>query len=212
MQTDSQDTLINTESSLMAYFYDAIERASDENHLDADEHTLWYLTNLLHSYSRTEQFLDYRPDGGTLTPLAQYYKHALEAESAHERRLYLQRLGDVAIFISGLFAPALERRAVGVNYYMAMGENAYGSLADTSGRSTKDKVLGEVFSDLSNRFSGYVAMLASIAPHNNPGNHSGHCEDLLQLFDQWQATADPAIEQQLKRKGVILSASTEVAH
>lgn len=209
MHSDSQDNLISPESSLLGYFHDQIERASDENHLDANEHTLWYLTNLLHTYSRSENFFDFHLDGGTLTPLAEYYQHALQAETGYQRRLYLQRLGDVAIFISGLFAPALERRAVGVTYYMAMGENAYGSLADCAGGTTKDKVLGEVFTDLSNRFSGYVAMLASIAPQAKPANP---CEDLLQLFDAWQATSDPAIEKQLKRKGVIISAVKDVAH
>lgn len=209
MTSNNQDTLINAESSLMGYFHDAIERASDEKHLDASEHTLWYLTNLLHTYSRTEKFFDNRADGGTLTPLAEYYKYALEADTEKERSLYLQRLGDVAIFLSGLFAPALERKAVGVRYYMAMGENAYSCLADRSGNNSKDKALGEVFSDLSNRFASYVAMLALVSPKTAPANR---CDELLQLFDQWQATTDPHIEEQLRQRGVIISAVKHGAH
>lgn len=205
MQNTSTDTLINPESSLKAYFHDAIERASDEKHLDAGEHTLWYLTNLLHTYARSEKFLDYRPDGGTLTPLALYYTAALEATTDQQRRLYLQRLGDVAIFITGVFTHALDRRPVGVSYYTSMGENAYGYLADLSGNSTREKVLGEVFTDLSNCFSSYVSVLATVAPVNKSANQ---LDDLMQMFNQWQATADPDIEQKLRQKGVILTEAT----
>lgn len=209
MQSNKHDTLINTESSLRAYFHEAIERASDKNHVEASEHTLWYLTNLLHNYSRTEYVFDFHRDGGTLTPLVEYYQQALEAENDQRRRQYLQRLGDVAMFISGLFAPALERRAVGVNYYVAMGENAYGFLADTAGETTKEKVLGEVFNELSNHFSSYVSVLSSVAPANKKSNR---CENLLQVFDQWQQTADPHLEQQLKQKGVIFAAISDAEH
>lgn len=206
MQNNRTDTLINPESSLKAYFHDAIERASDEKHLDAGEHTLWYLTNLLHTYTRSEKFFDYRPDGGTLTPLALYYQAALEATTDQQRRLYLQRLGDVAIFITGVFARALDRRSVGVSYYTSMGENAYGYLADLSGNSTREKVMGEVFTDLSNCFSSYVAVLSTVAPVNKSTNQ---LDDLMQMFNQWQATADPDIEQKLRQRGVILNEATD---
>ncbi len=210
MQNHPTDNLINPESSLKAYFHEAIERASDEKHLDAGEHTLWYLTNLLHNYARSERFFDYRPDGGTLTPLALYYQSALEATTDQQRRLYLQRLGDVAIFITGVFARALERRPVGVSYYTSMGENAYGYLADLAGNSTREKIMGEVFTELSNCFSAYVSVLATVAPVNKSANQ---LDDLMQMLDQWQATANPDIEQKLRQKGVILTeASNTVTH
>ena len=89
----SSDSLINTESSLKIYFHDALARESEKNQLEITEHTHWYLTNLLDTFSRSEKFFDYQPDRGTLTPLADYYQRAVEAESTHEKRLHLQRLG-----------------------------------------------------------------------------------------------------------------------
>lgn len=195
MYTDRQ---INTESSLRSYFHDAILRASAENELDVCEHTHWYLTNLLHTYSRTDRFFDHRPDGGKLTPLAEYYRLAAEAPSDNERRLYLQRLGDVAIVVSGFFAAALRRRAVGVNYYMAMGETAYGSLADAGGGTTKEKALAEIFEDLSNHFGRFVTILSSIASNTDPS------QDLLAMFDRWQDTGEPQLEKALRARGVMI--------
>lgn len=51
------DRLINTESSLVSYFHEEIGRASGENHQPLCDHTHWYLTNLLHTYSATDRFL-----------------------------------------------------------------------------------------------------------------------------------------------------------
>lgn len=195
------DRLINTESSLVSYFHEEIGRASGENHLPLCDHTHWYLTNLLHTYSATDRFFDHRADGGKFTPLAEYYMLAAEATTENERRLYLQRLGDIAIVVSGLFAPALRRKAVNVEYYMAMGENAYGCLADASGASTKEKVLSEIFEDLSSRFEKFVAVLGSIGCNGSTREH------LLTLIDRWQSTGEPELEKQLRARGVMLSDS-----
>ena len=201
-----RDTVINTEPSLKAYFHDALARATEKHHLKTEDHTLWYLTNLLHTYSRSEQFFDYQPDRGTLTPLAEYYKRAIEADSVQERRLNLQRLGDVAIFICGLFAPALNRKPVSINYYMAMGENAYATLADTAGHNTREKAQAEIFADLSNRFTSFVTVISSLSKTTEA------CDNLLCKFDEWQRTGDLAIATELRNAGVILDFDRELVH
>jgi hypothetical protein len=170
--------MINKETSLETYFHNAIRDISSEKNVDIKDHTHWYLTNLLTRYSRADKFFDYRPECGTLTPLAEYYKQAIEAESDHERRLHLQRLGDVAIFVSGLFAPALDKRVVGLSYYISMGETAYGCLADSSGPSSRDKALCEIFSDLATRFSWFVAILSEI--------NGAATQAVSAQADQWQ--------------------------
>lgn len=172
--------MINKEPNLETYFHNTIRDISSEKNVDIKDHTLWYLTNLLTRYSRSDQFFDFRPESGTLTPLAEYYRQALEAESDHERRLHLQRLGDVAIFVSGLFAPALSKRVVGLSYYIAMGENAYGCLADSRASTAKDKALSEIFDDLARRFSGFVAILSEV---NSVAVES--IADNGQQFQQW---------------------------
>ncbi len=206
------DCVINPESSLKAYFHDALARATEQNELKAEEHTLWYLTNLLNTYSRSEQFFDYLPDRGTLTPLAEYYQRAVEAESTHERRMHLQRLGDVAMFISGMFAPALKRRPVGVAYYMSMGESAYSTLADTASNTSREQTQAEIFSDLASRFTSFVNVLSSIRPHTSGGTGQDQIADnLLIKIDEWQRTGDPTLACELRESGIVLS-TEEVTH
>jgi len=208
-----QSSLINTESSLKIYFHDALSRESEKNQLEMTEHTHWYLTNLLYTFSRSEKFFDYQPDRGTLTPLADYYQRAVEAKSAHEKRLHLQRLGDVAMFISGMFSQALKKRVVGVSYYMAMGETAYGTLADTAATTSKEQTQAIIFEDLSQRFSTFVNVLSNIGPRKKPveTNDTG-LENLLQKVDEWQRTGDPRLADELRNSGILLQPECNKAH
>lgn len=209
----SSNSVINTESSLKSYFHEALSRESEKNRFEITDHTHWYLTNLLYTYSRSEKFFDYQPDRGTLTPLADYYQRAVEAESAHERRLHLQRLGDVAIFIAGMFSQSLKKRVVGVPYYVAMGETAYGTLAETAASTSREQTQAIIFSDLSRRFSSFVQVLGNIGPQTKKNDtQSNTFETLLERIDEWQRTGDPALAKDLRRCGVLLDLKKAVAH
>jgi len=207
------ENIINTESSLKAYFHNALAAALEKKRLDTAEHTLWYLTNLLHTYSRSEQFFDYQPDRGTLTPLAEYYQRAVEADSEQEKRLHLQRLGDVAMFISGMFAPALERRAVGVSYYMSMGETAYGTLADTAANNSREQAQAAIFADLANRFAIFAGVLKNVGPQTKSHDRKSQaCESLLQKANEWQRTGDPSLAEELRQSGILLDLDNTTPH
>lgn len=213
----SSNRLIDTESSLKIYFHEALSRESEKNRLELTEHTHWYLTNLLYTFSRSEKFFDYqaaRQSGrGTLTPLADYYQRAVEAESAHEKRLHLQRLGDVAMFISGMFSEALKKRVVGVPYYMAMGETAYGTLAGMTAASSSEQARAIIFSDLSKRFATFVEVLRNISPQTKNTEPADSCfETLLQKVDEWQRTGDPDLADDLRSSGILLQPECDKAH
>ena len=209
----SSDSLINTESSLKIYFHDALARESEKNQLEITEHTHWYLTNLLDTFSRSEKFFDYQPDRGTLTPLADYYQRAVEAESTHEKRLHLQRLGDVAMFISGMFSQALKKRVVGVPYYIAMGETAYSTLAETAADNSREQTSAIIFSDLSRRFSSFVNVLSNISPQmKNAEPAKNSFDNLLQKVDEWERTGDPDLANDLRNSGILLQPECNKAH
>lgn len=198
MTTLSNDSLIQPTASLQSYFRERIEQAADKHTIDAHDDTLWYLTQLLCNFSRTNRFLDDNENGSTLTPLAEYYRMAMESGNKHERRLQLQRLGDVAIVVAGLFAGALNRKPVSVRYYMSMGEAAYGTLADESSRSSRDRALQGIFESLSSDFSDYVVVLSEVPTRTTSE------KDLLQLVDEWENTQHPALARQLRSQGIFL--------
>lgn len=198
MLENAVENLIEPTTCLQSFFKERIENAVEKHSINRNDDTLWYLTQLLCNYSRTSAFLDNTGHRAALTPLAEYYRQAIESESTYERRQLLQRLGDVAMVVSGLFSGALNRKVVGVDYYISMGEAAYSTLADESPHSSKERSLQGIFEALANDFSDYVVALSEVPVKPDEP------QDLMKLIDDWQANKHPATARKLRTQGVIL--------
>jgi hypothetical protein len=75
----------------------------------------------------------------------------------------LRRLGDIALFIAGMFSPSLKRKVVGVDYYINMGGGAYDWLSDSLA-STGDRSLDwKTFRELAENFQDMVFVLDDFA-------------------------------------------------
>ena len=206
MLDTSDAATVSTATNLQDFFRTELSQAVENHHIDVGEDSLWYLTQLLYNYRRSEIFFDYNANGGTLTPLAEYYRQAAEAATSRERKLHLQRLGDVSLFVSSLFSGALKRKPIDVGYYMSMGESAYGCLASSSVHSSRDRALVSVFTELSKSFEQLVNAIADIAVSSSDNNN------LLNLVLEWEQTQCPRLARRLEAKGVILSIGTTTSH
>ncbi len=146
---------------LSEYFHHAVHDAASRRHLNADQATLHYLSLLLSQYARSEQVFDYDNRRLQLRPLALLYGEAIAAGTQRERRLWLQRLGDLALFVGGLFAGRLSRRFQDLDYCVAMGGNAYGYLQLTATRPG-ERAQAAVFGELSDGFDRFVDLIAIV--------------------------------------------------
>src|SRR5438128_10768174 len=126
------------------YFKDLVDSAVSRQQLRTNELTTYYLVDLLCRFMRPDQRLPFSDDAGE--PLAIRLGRALDSGGL-EQRARLRNLGDFSLFMSGFFPDSFRRRVVDVDYYVSMGEYAYGSL----GRRDTD-AFGEVFSELARRF------------------------------------------------------------
>lgn len=156
-------TQVLQERRLEAYFHHALHETARHRRLDAGAATLHYLTQLLTDYARSEHLFDYTENGLQIRPLALLYGEAINARSVRERRLWLQRLGDMSLFVSGLFAGRLSRRFIDLNYCVAMGGNAYGYLRETGTDNSRDRAQAEIFGELSEGFVRFVDLLAEVS-------------------------------------------------
>ena len=129
MQAQPAKSIV-THASLERFFTEAVEQAISEQQLHARNETVRYVAALLSQFSRAERLLEQTPDGPQFAPLAHYYGVSQTAPTQGERLQALQRLGDIALFIAGLFQASLARKPIDVDYYAAMGGAAYGTLAD----------------------------------------------------------------------------------
>jgi hypothetical protein len=177
------------------YFKDLVESALSRQHLRTNELTEYYLVDLLCRFMRPDRRIPSNDD--TSEPLALRLRRALES-GGMEQRARLRNVGDFSLFTSGFFSDSLNRKSVDVDYYVSMGEYAYGSL---SRRDTD--AFGEVFTELARKFVAYMDVLAEVSERTG-GTGSA---DVLRLYERWLRTGSTRDGQRLVERGVVPNAT-----
>lgn len=178
------------------WFRERVADALSHRRLEVQEVTEFYLVNLLAGFLERERLFVEEPDGSvTAEPLALILLRALQSDR-RTRAVSLRRLGDTALFVSGFFGDSLARTHVDVGYYIAMGERAYGSLAET------ERGHGDLFGELASRFPEFVDLFAEIAELSELRSNRG----LVRLYQRFLQTRDERVAQRLRDRGVALFA------
>ena len=177
------------------YFKGLVETALVRQHLHATELTSYYLVDLLCRFMRPDRRIPFYDD--TSEPLALRLAKALES-GGMEQRARLRNLGDFSLFTSGFFSDSLRRRVVDVDYYVSMGEYAYGSLS----RRDEDAFC-EVFAELAKKFVGFTDVLSDVSERTALGSNA----DVLRLYEKWLRTGSPRDGQRLVDKGIVPNSS-----
>ena len=184
---------------LCDYFRNSIDAAVAQQSVSVDPHTTHYVVNMMTAFSRSENL--YEDDGETygIRPLALMLADAAEAPTAEHRNQLLRRIGDVALFISGFFSNSLANKAVDIDYYISMGENAYGVLSDEVRGTLRGDVLGNVWRELAAKFRVLIDVLHEVREDG--------CQEssttLLRQYEVWMKTGSRRAEQVLRQQGVV---------
>lgn len=186
-------------SNLQDYFRTSIEDVIARQQVDVDPQAAHYVVNLLTVFSRSERL--YQDDGEHygLRPLALMLADSADAETPEKRNCVLQRIGDVALFISGFFADSLSSKAVDVDYYICMGGNAYGSLSEEIRGTFRGNAFAPIYRELAAKFHVMVDVLNEISE----SSRSNGDIDLLRTHEIWRKTGSRRAEQILRRNGVV---------
>jgi hypothetical protein len=183
---------------LREFFRDAFHAASEHQHLDIDEQAEQYVVNLLTMFSRADALYERTPDGLRIRPLAHMLADALEAPTAMARQRGLQRLGDVSLFVAGFFARSFARKLIDIDYHIAMGGNAYSTLADTMQRSSSGRCIAAIYAQLAQKFQRLVDALNEISETSYRHTDA----DILRLYEMWMKTGSPRAHGLLRGLGV----------
>jgi hypothetical protein len=194
---DSASSRVVPVANLREFFHESLHGALERQHLTVEDQTEHYVVNLLTLFARSEALYEQTPDGTRMKPLVVMLTEALEAPSAADRHRGLQRLGDVSLFIAGFFAQSFARKLIDIDYHIAMGGRAYGTLAESLAR-TRSRVLGQVFAELAEKFQPMVDALNEIS--ETAYKHSDR--DILRLYEIWMKTGSKRSFEILKRLGV----------
>jgi hypothetical protein len=193
-------------SNLREFFRDSLHTALQHQHVAVEDQTEHYVVNLLTLFSRSEALYEQTSEGTRLKPLVVMLTEALEAPSPSDRNRGLQRLGDVSLFVAGFFAQSFARKLIDIDYHIAMGGRAYGTLAEGLARS-RGRVLGQVFAELAEKFVFVVDALNEISETS----HQHTDENVLRLYEVWLKTGSRRSYDILKKLGVDPTASARSA-
>ena len=187
-------------ANLKEFFKGALHEALSNQRVAVEGETEHYVVNLLTLFSDADALYERspreKPARAGLKPLAMMLGEALEAPTQEARCRGLQRLGDVSLFIAGFFSAGFARKLVDVDYHIAMGGRAYGTLAQSTCRGAP-RALGGVFAELQAKFQPLVDALNEIGESaaNTP-------RDVLRLYELWQKTGSPRAHRLLLKLGI----------
>jgi len=181
--------LVRRESPV-EYFKGLIDGALQHQRLDSSESTTFYIVQLLAGFVTA---------GGSLDdePLALRLAKALQTGGVRQRE-GLRQIGDLSLFISGFFSDSLNRRLVDVDYYVALGGYAYGSLS----RRDED-ARAQIFAELADKFVRYVDVLCEVSERTTLASNA----DLLRLYEKWLRTGSRRDGERLAERGIVPNAS-----
>jgi hypothetical protein len=200
------DDRVHAVASLQEFFKDSVAAAMAKQGVAADDHTAYYVVNLLTLFARHETLYDRAKPGPGLQPVALLLAAAADCPDRETRNALLRRAGDTSLFVAGFLGDGLARKLVDVDYYIDMGGAAYGRLSDNVRGTREGRAFGSVFSELAAKFVDFVDVLAEV-------RDSGRAAaiDVLRLYEIWLRTRSRRAARRLREHGLEPNATLSVA-
>ncbi len=184
--------------NLTEFFRDLLQEAMRSQKVETSEDSEFYVVKLLEGFASTEANWFARP-------LALEYLESFHVPPAN-RYGKLRRVGDTALFVSGVFMESLHRQLVSSDYYMALGRNAYAQLATLASAGTQRD---GVFVELGERFDDLVRVLSEISFEQlfRGDSHT------LRIYTRWLYARGERDAQWLLRHGIVpYDPGTKLSH
>jgi hypothetical protein len=197
-------------ANLKEFFKDALHDALSHQHVAVEGETEHYVVNLLTLFSDPDALYERNETSpGRMKPLVVMLGEALEAPTPEARCRGLQRLGDVSLFIAGFFSAGFARKLVDVDYHIAMGGRAYGTLAE-SAPAARGRTLRQVFAELAAKFQPMVDALNEISE----SGYAHSPRDCLRQYELWMKTGSERSRRILRKLGIepVAATGTRLAH
>lgn len=184
----------NAVADARSYFSDELKVALTKQKISATKNSFEYVVDLLMRNMASDHFFSKDDDGRCKeTTLFELFQ---ESQKGHTevKAESLQRLGDVALMVTGFFPDSLNRKLVDVDYYFGMGGSAYRQLSHLQ-LTQWARVL---FLDLSEKFKNFADALGEVSTRSGLQNNT----DLLRLYEKWELTKSDRLKNLLAEKGI----------
>lgn len=206
----SRETKIQVADSLATFFRDEVQNIARKQGVDVTPVASQYLAKLLEKFSSSESFFEdplqkegsEARKGKSFPALAQIWLESLHRHPS-EQYILLQQLGDVALFTSGFLQDKIKSSVVDMDYYMAMGGQAYERAAHLRESISSERALN-VFFELAGSFRPFAEVLAEISDQKFLGDE----RSLVKLYEKWLDNKSARIARMLTERGIIPHAPT----
>lgn len=192
-------------ASLQEFFKDSVAVAMAKQGVAADDHTAYYVVNLLTLFARQETLYERGKPGPGLQPIAALLAVAADCPDRETRNAILRRVGDTSLFVAGFLGDGFARKLVDVDYYIGMGGAAYGRLHDAVRGTREGRMFGSVFAELAAKFGDFVDVLAEIRDSGK-----GAAIDVLRMYELWLKTGSRRAARRLREHGLEPSAAASM--
>jgi hypothetical protein len=193
-------------ASLQEFFKDSVAAAMAKQGVAADDHTAYYVVNLLTLFARHEALYEPGQPGPGLQPIALLLAAAADTPDRDTRNALLRRAGDTSLFVAGFLGDGFARKLVDVDYYIDMGGAAYLRLHDNVRGTREGRAFGTVFAELAEKFGDFVDVLAEIRDSGKAA-----AIDVLRLYEVWLRTRSRRAARLLRERGLEPNATLNVA-
>jgi len=173
------------------YFYEAVQEALGRLHLKVEDHTEFYLVELL-----VKQI----SEPVSQEPLFSQLKEALYSTSQHEKLSKFKAVGDSALFLVGFYEEHCTRRGTSKSYVMTMGGTAYKSASLLA-----ENEMRNVYVTLAEGFDDFVNVLDEVRDVTEAKTSNY----VIRLYEKWQQTGSPSAAIRLQRQGLFPVIKTE---
>jgi hypothetical protein len=180
------------EQQLADYFHQRLQ--SEVQRLERSPHpdTLWYVGSTLARLGASKQLFSYDEGRLGIRPLALLYQDALNTEFHQQRCNVLRQLGDLALFLGGVFPQSYARRGIEKDYFIGMGGSAYDYLAE------HHQHYQNIFAELAATFAGIMELVAAVCS----ARQCYDATDILSLYQRWRDSKDPELADKLRELGI----------
>jgi len=199
MTTRKKEGKILKDTSPSLHFKELIDRVKTNQNLHINDFTQFYIVDLLSRFLLTQNLFLSEKKKFEEEPLALKLYRALEERSIEEKIAILKQIGDVALYISGFFSESLAKKIVDIDYYISMGEGAYGAASELAKRKENKEIVVDVFKELSVKFKKIVDLLTEVSELSELTTD----KDLIRIYEKWTRTKSPRLKKKLIEKGII---------
>ncbi len=181
------------------YFRDKVSSAVDRLQVEMSDEIEFYLVNLLCEFIAPDRLNDIEAEVDVLeTPLAVIFKKALESPPERQAKLF-KRMGDTSLYVAGCFQDYFNRKTFDIDYYIAMGKNAYLNLSSIMWDRHRDEHFSAMYDRLGQKFPEFVEVFAMVAEDTPIAANDA---DILSLYERWNSTKSERLRKKLAQNGI----------